>query len=448
MKKFAIVLLAASIGFGVASLLLFSTSRVQLPSANEQLRVAASFYPLANFAAAVGGEYADVTNIVPPGTEPHDFEPTAKNIAAIYSADVFLLNGAGFDPWAKKIIPEAEKNGVAVFTAAGYVDLAPNAEVNELDEHTCLHIEHGPFRSVAAVHAPAPLPDVSRIHTRFDITLAEKRGDSRGTVSFEATESSEYAFYVTEKIPVTLLAPDGKIIPFEASQAVVKDCPAAKVKHVADLDTGIYRLSFGEAPVGTVGIAIENALAKEDEEGHDHAHGAWDPHIWLDPVLAAQIVEAIRDRFIAADPTHAAAYRANAAAYTQELEALDAEYRSGLAVCRIRDAVASHAAFRYLAARYNLMILPIAGISPDDEPSPRAMAEIATIAKEKGITHIFFETLLSPKLAETIAREIGAQTLVFNPIEGLTHEEAARGETYLSLMRTNLANLRTALACQ
>jgi zinc transport system substrate-binding protein len=130
------------------------------------------------------------------------------------------------------------------------------------------------------------------------------------------------------------------------------------------------------------------------------------------------------------------------------LSELDEKYRIGLAECAIRDAVASHAAFGYLAKRYNLNMINIAGLSPKEEPSPRRMAEIAELARAKNIQYIFFETLVSPKLAETIAREIGAQTLVFNPIEGLTDQELAAGEDYISIMEKNLANLRTALRCR
>ena len=110
--------------------------------------------------------------------------------------------------------------------------------------------------------------------------------------------------------------------------------------------------------------------------------------------------------------------------------------------------MASHAAFGYLAERYNINVISIAGISPEEEPSPKRMAEIAQLAKQKNIKHIFFETLVSPKLSETIAREIGAETLVFNPLEGLTNEEIATGEDYISVMEKNLVNLRTALICK
>jgi len=173
-----------------------------------------------------------------------------------------------------------------------------------------------------------------------------------------------------------------------------------------------------------------------------------DPHIWLDPVLAEQEVALIRDAFVAADPKHAAAYQKNAAGYIAQLATLDAEYKTGLASCRLNDIVTSHAAFGYLAKRYGLTQVAISGLSPDAEPSVQQMVAIAQLAKKDGVKYIFFETLVSPKLSQAIASEIGAQTLSFNPLEGLSDAEVGAGKTYLTVMRDNLDKLRLALDCK
>jgi zinc transport system substrate-binding protein len=173
-----------------------------------------------------------------------------------------------------------------------------------------------------------------------------------------------------------------------------------------------------------------------------------DPHVWLDPVAMQIIVQRIRDGLIEIDPGDADTYRKNAEAYLAKLSALDKAYRDGLASCDIREVVTSHNAFNYLAKRYNLTMLSISGLSPEDEPSPKRMAEVADLAKVKKIDTIFFETFVSPKLSETIAQEVGAKTAVLNPIEGLTNEEHQAGETYISLMEQNLQNLRMALRCR
>ena len=173
-----------------------------------------------------------------------------------------------------------------------------------------------------------------------------------------------------------------------------------------------------------------------------------DPHIWLDPVLAEQEVGLIRDAFAKADPGNAVAYASNAASYIAQLQTLDEEYKAGLASCRIKDIVTSHAAFGYMAKRYGLTQIAIAGLSPDAEPSAEQMADIAQLAKKDNVKYIFFESLVSPKLAQTIATEVGAQTIAFNPLEGLTDAEIASGKTYLTVMRDNLSKLRIALQCK
>jgi len=172
-----------------------------------------------------------------------------------------------------------------------------------------------------------------------------------------------------------------------------------------------------------------------------------DPHFWLDPLLAQKEAEAIRDALITADPARAGTYRQNAAAYVTKLGALDKEYASKLQSCAEREIFTSHSAFSYLAQRYNLVQSSIAGLSPDAEPSARQLAGLADNAKAKNIRYIFFETLASPKLAETLAQATGAQTLVLNPLEGLTADDVKSGRDYISVMEDNLKNLALALNC-
>jgi len=183
-------------------------------------------------------------------------------------------------------------------------------------------------------------------------------------------------------------------------------------------------------------------------DGEGDEHGLYDPHVWLSPVLASRMVDTILAGFVKTDPDHAPQYESRAVILKQELGALAEEFRSGLSQCAKDDFITSHAAFGYIAHDYNLHQLSIAGLSPEAEPSAKTLAEISVFARENNVEYIFFETLVSPKLAETIAREAGAGTLVLNPIEGLTPEELTAGKTYLSEMRNNLANLKVALSCR
>ena len=303
-KKF-IAFIGGAVIVGICAILTFAYfSKAESESA--KISVIASFYPLAYFAEKIAGEYATVTNVTPSGAEPHDFEPTLRDIVKINKANIFIYNGNGFDEWAEKIAPDLKKNGVTVMRASDYV---------------------------------TPLP------------MEEKKTS--------------------------------------------------------------------------------------------------DPHFWLDPTIVANNIVTEIERILATvDPAHAENYKKNAAAHSAELALLHDEYTKGLFACKTRDLVTSHNAFNYLAKRYNLTNLYISGLSPDEEPPPQSMAEIVKKAREKNVTHIFFETLVSSKLSETIAKEIGAQTLVLNPIEGLSRDEIANGKDYTSVMRDNLKNIRIALSCQ
>lgn len=184
----------------------------------------------------------------------------------------------------------------------------------------------------------------------------------------------------------------------------------------------------------------DHGPGEEGEEGED-------PHIWLDPVRMITVVERIQAVLAEKDPANAGTYAANANAFIDRLRALDADFRQGLASCRRRHIVTSHAAFTYLADRYDLEQEAIAGLAPESEPNPKRLAELADQVKADGTTTIFYETLVSPKVAEALAREARVTTAVLNPLEGLTTEELAAGESYETVMRRNLQALRTALGC-
>lgn len=181
-----------------------------------------------------------------------------------------------------------------------------------------------------------------------------------------------------------------------------------------------------------------------DEDGHDDETGGKDPHIWLDPTRLAMVGDQLAERLGKADPERAGDYTARAQALRTELTALDQEFEQGLKNCKRREIVVSHAAFGYLADRYKLEQIAMSGLSPEDEPAPQRLAEVTREAREHGATTIFFETLVSPKVAETIAREVGAKTAVLDPVEGL---QPGSGGDYFSVMRGNLSTLQAALDC-
>jgi zinc transport system substrate-binding protein len=192
----------------------------------------------------------------------------------------------------------------------------------------------------------------------------------------------------------------------------------------------------------------EDEHAGEGEEHHaedGHDHGDADPHTWLDPTTMVALAKDVQKRLSAIDPDHADDFRANADRLVDELTTLDTEISTGLETCRTRTIVTSHAAFQYLAARYDLKQVPIAGLEPSNEPSPSQLADITALVRAEKITTIFTEELVSPAIADTVARETGAVTETLDPIEGLSQDTA--DETYLTLMRKNLAVLQKANGC-
>jgi zinc transport system substrate-binding protein len=182
--------------------------------------------------------------------------------------------------------------------------------------------------------------------------------------------------------------------------------------------------------------------------GESDASLSADPHVWLDPVLYGDIVRTTEQALAGASPSNAAAFGSNAAAFDARLRALASEYRTGLSDCARNVIVTSHAAFGYLAQRFGLQQEPISGLSPDAEPTPDRLAELKALVERDGVTTIFTEDLVSPKVAETLAQETGATTAVLNPLESLTPDEVSAGDDYASVMRQNLSELRTALGCR
>jgi zinc transport system substrate-binding protein len=169
-----------------------------------------------------------------------------------------------------------------------------------------------------------------------------------------------------------------------------------------------------------------------------------DPHFWLDPLLMADLGDAVADALADTDPDHADLYRDNAAALRVDLQRLDRAYDEGLTDCARDTVVVSHDAFGYLD-RYGLQFAPIAGLSPGAEPTPADLSRLQDLIRAEGITTVFSERLVSPRVAETLADDVGVETAVLDPVEGLTDE--TRDEDYLSLMRANLAALEKANGC-
>lgn len=291
---------------GISTLLLVLHTNTPQAEEGTPIRIVTSFYPLYFFASEIGGTKANIINITPPNSEPHDYEPTPRVMSAIEKSDIIILTGGHFEAWGDNV----KKN----------IDPSKTLVIN-----------------------------------------------------------------VGEDLATQTLKEENKNIP--------------------------------------------------------------DMHVWLSPLLAKEIVRSMLNAFVLADQKNKDYYTQNAANLIEKLSALDLQYRNELTSCARKDFVTAHAAFGYLATTYGLEQISIAGLSPDVEPSLKQLGEIAQIVEERRIPVIFFETLTSPKLVQTLAKETNTKTLVLDPIEGLSNEDSEMGKDYFTLMRDNLENLKIALSC-
>ncbi|MFJ7726236.1 metal ABC transporter substrate-binding protein [Neobacillus sp. NPDC097160] len=192
------------------------------------------------------------------------------------------------------------------------------------------------------------------------------------------------------------------------------------------------------------GTAEDEHVSATDEKDHDHGHGheyPMDPHVWLSPALAQKEVETITAALEKKDPKNKEVYEKNSQEYLQQLKGLDQSYRDSLKEYMGKEIITQHAAFGYLTKEYGLKQVPIAGLSPEEEPSAARLAELKTFAQDHNLHTIYFEELASPKVAQTLASEIGAKTKVLHTLEGLSKEDQDKGLNYIEVMKINLKSL-------
>lgn len=308
-----------AIAVAIIAAIVLSSSNLS-PPANLQsgetpkLKVAASFFPLYEFARNVGGNKAEVYSFLPIGNEPHSWEPSIQQIEELKGTKLFIYNGAGMEAYLSKFM------------------------------------ESGEFANMTFV----------------------KASDS-----------------------ITLLKADS---------------------------------------------------AEDDKE--ILAQGGMDPHVWNDPIYAEQEVANIKNAMKKVDPANAQYYEDNANAYIAKLSTLDNSIKTGLSHCKKDTFVSFHNAFNYFSNRYGVHDVWITGIAPEADVPPQDIQKVIQIAKDKDVKVIFSEDLVDPRLANTLASEIGAQVMVLSPLEGINQTEQQEGKTYLDKWYENLNNLRMALECQ
>jgi zinc transport system substrate-binding protein len=218
------------------------------------------------------------------------------------------------------------------------------------------------------------------------------------------------------------------------------------IKNLADADLLIVNGLGLESWIGSVESSLDVTVAYASEGiTAMQVNGVDDPHIWLSPKRARAMMENIEKALSLADPDNASFYVENYEKYAVLLDAIDLKYGETLSASERKDIVVAHAAFGYLASDYSLNQIAIEGLSADSEPDAATLAEIIDYVNDNHVTTIFYEELVSPAVAESIASETGAATAVLNPLEGLTEAELAEGEDYFTVMAANLLALEVAL---
>ena len=313
---------------------------------------------------------------------------------------------------------------------------------------------------------PRPLLSLLVLLTAGVMALAGCGGDSAGGGSAAAAGAAEDLHLVASFYPLQWTAEQ-----VAGSEATVDSLakPGAEphdlelspqdVEKLAGADLVVYLKGFQPAVDAAVsqeardraydvseaaGLSLTYTPTGERQQ-HDDGAGQTDPHFWLDPVRLAAVAEALAGRLAQLDPARASSYRANADVAKGKLDALDREFRAGLANCANKKLVTSHNAFGYLAHRYGLRQVGITGLTPEDEPKPGELARVADFVRQNNVRTIYYETLVSPTVARTVAAETGAATAGLDPLEGLT--DRSRGGDYLQLMRRNLATIREGQPC-
>jgi len=283
---------------------------------------------------------------------------------------------------------------------------------------------------------------------------------SDGSTSPSSGPTIVAAFYPLAYAAEQVAGPDATIINLTPPGAEAHDLEltAQQVAQIADADLVLYIPGFQpavdeavEQQAGDRALNVTEAIAllPAEEHGDEHAgeedHAALDgdPHVWLNPLNMATIGDEIAAR-LSSNSSIAATAEKGASDLRASMEALNAEWAAGTAACTIRDLVVSHEAFGYLAAAYGFTQVGIAGLSPEAEPSPARLAEVAKFVKDNGITTIYYETLVDPKVAQTLAEETGATAAKLDPLDGLAADSTG---DYTTVMRENLATLIAGQGC-
>lgn len=382
------------------------TENEEAAGEDQPLQVYTTLFAWESLASEIGGEYVEVENVVPPGSDAHSYEPAAQTMIDISDGDAFIYNGAGIDGFAESV--ESTADGVEMIEVSENMTLQGDTAASNSD----------PEQQGEAIDASYDVPEDVNIegtadhyHTGDDVILTA-----------ESEEDGHWHWYARN----------------------YKD---DEWRTVPDSEGNDYT---GEAAVN--GQQIKAVLFDDNEEPLVQSapveividdHGDEDPHVWLDPLLALEGAEKITEEFSALMPEHEEAFAANLEEVTNKLEDLDEQFTTLSEDADKHQFLVSHSGYGYWNQRYGIEQIGITGISPNQEPSQRQLQYIIKLAEDNDLNHVMLEQNISTKVAEVVQDETNAEALTIHNMESVMEDE--QNEDYFSIMQENITNLETAL---
>ncbi|WP_215146053.1 metal ABC transporter solute-binding protein, Zn/Mn family [Exiguobacterium qingdaonense] len=350
-------------------------------SSDDKMTVYASTFALKSMAEEIGGDRVNVEMVIPPGADPHTYEPTSKQMTQIAEADLFLTIGHDFEPYVESMEESLSGENVA------FIKTAEDVTLLNASETVHVHEEEG--------HSEDEHAHEEEGHSE-DEHAHEEEGHSEDEHAHEEEGHSE-------------------------DEHAHEEEGHSEDEHAHE----------------------EEGHSEDEHAHHDHDHGQYDPHVWLDPMNAITMAEAVEAAFSEEAPDYKDEFADRLSTFKEEAESLDSEFKAAVENGTKSELLVTHAAYGYLAERYGFEQLPIAGLTPSEEPSQQALKRIIEEARLHDLNYIAFEDTVTPKVAEVVKEEIGAESVTIHNLESVTKEQMEM--SYFDLMRENVKALETAL---
>jgi ABC-type Zn uptake system ZnuABC Zn-binding protein ZnuA len=427
----------------VAGLIAFTG--VNKDQSDGRLNVVASFYPLYYFSSQIGGDRANVHALVPDNTEPHAWEPRPSDLIKVQDSQIFVYNGAGFEPWITDFLGEVNSPNLKIVDTSANVALLLSDTVKWPYDQAELLLSNGPNLTATTSSVPTASEMVELVPSVININLTGSAATFESYLRMNLTTPDDFRFFVTDAVEFELQFQNGSVLPTEmviGFEDLYPEFNNSKFYGLENFPAGIYYLHLTSTTDQTRFVIVQGS-GGSDGGGEGHKHGLNDPHFWIDPISAKVQVENILQAFKVADPTNADYYQANADDMQKRLDALDQAFSSGLQDRTKNEIITTHEGFNYMAQRYHFEAYGAIGISGDQQPSAKDMADLTELVDRLGLKYVYSEPIFSDSVIQTIATETHTTLLVLDGAHGRTGVHA--NMDYFEIMYANLESLKIGL---